>query len=131
MKSAVIFVNLQPNLFSATEMSHRLHRFAQMIKKVLLILLLELMGTGPVSSATDMEVTDTCHFTVNHNPSVKEEIQKDVSCAAGVNKAYITAVKGIWTPVPEGKAPFAIISYGRHGSCYLGKPANYDAPLKV
>ena len=118
-------------MFSAFEMSHRLHRFAQMIKTVLLILLLELMGTGPVSSATDMEGTDTCHFAVSHHPSVKEEILKDVPCAAGVNKAYVPTVEGTWAPAPEGKAPFAIITYGRHGSCYLSKPAYYDAPLKV
>ena len=118
-------------MFSASEMSHRLHRFAQMIKTVLLILLLELMGTGPVSSATDMEGTDTCHFAVSHHPSVKEEILKDVPCAAGVNKAYVPAVNETWAPAPEGKTPFAIITYGRHGSCYLSKPAYYDAPLKV
>ena len=118
-------------MFSASEMSHRLHRFAQMIKTVLLILLLELMGIGPVSSATGMEGTDICHFAVCHHPSVKEEILEDVTCAAGVNKAYVPAVNETWTPAPEGKTPFAIISYGRHGSCYLGKPANYDAPLKV
>ena len=102
-----------------------------MIKTVLLILLLELMGIGPVSSATGMEGTDICHFAVCHHPSVKEEILEDVTCAAGVNKAYVPAVNETWTPAPEGKTPFAIISYGRHGSCYLGKPANYDAPLKV
>ena len=112
-------------------MSHRLHRFAQMIKKVLLILLLELMGIGPVSSATDMEGTDICHFAVCHHPSVKEEILEDVTCAAGVNKAYVPAVNETWAPAPEGKTPFAIITYGRHGSCYLSKPAYYDAPLKV
>ena len=112
-------------------MSYRLHRFTQMIKKVLLILLLELMGTGPVSSSTDMEGTDTCHLAFSHKPSVKEEILEDVTCAAGVNKAYVPAVKGTWTPAPEGKTPFAIITYGRHGSCYLSKPTNYDAPLKV
>ena len=89
------------------------------------------MGTGPVSSATDMEGTDTCHFAVSHHPSVKEEILEDVTCAAGVNKAYVPAVNETWAPAPEGKAPFAIITYGRHGSCYLSKPAYYDAPLKV
>ena len=118
-------------MFSASEMSHRLHRFAQMIKKVLLILLLELMGIGPVSSATGMEGTDICHFAVCHHPSVKEEILEDVTCAAGVNKAYVPAVNETWAPAPEGKTPFAIITYGRHGSCYLSKPAYYDAPLKV
>ena len=102
-----------------------------MIKKVLLILLLELMGIGPVSSATGMEGTDICHFAVCHHPSVKEEILEDVTCAAGVNKAYVPAVNETWAPAPEGKTPFAIITYGRHGSCYLSKPAYYDAPLKV
>ena len=68
---------------------------------------------------------------VSHQPSVKEEIWEDVTCAAGVNKAYVPIVNRIWTAAPEGKTPFAIITYGRHGSCYLGKPTDYDAPLKV
>ena len=54
-----------------------------------------------------------------------------MTCAAGVNKAYVPIVNRIWTAAPEGKTPFAIITYGRHGSCYLGKPTDYDAPLKV
>ena len=68
---------------------------------------------------------------VSRTPSVKEEILEDVTCAAGVNRAYVPAVNRTWTPAPDGKSPFAIITYGRHGSCYLSKPADYDAPLKA
>ena len=35
------------------------------------------------------------------------------------------------TAAPLGKVPFAIVSYNRHGSCYLGKPSDYDAPFLV
>ena len=68
---------------------------------------------------------------VSRTPSVREEIAEDVNCAAGVNKAYAPAVKRTLTPAPVDKTPFAVIGYGRHGSCYLGKAADYDAPFKV
>ena len=68
---------------------------------------------------------------VGRTKSVTEEILEDVSCSAGLKKAFAPSVKRTLTPAPVGKVPFSIISYGRHGSCYLGKPSDYDAPVKV
>ena len=76
-------------------------------------------------------VLSLCAQTVSRTPSVREEILEDVTCSAGLNKAYTPSVKSTLTPAPDGKVPFSIISYGRHGSCYLGKPSDYDAPYKV
>ena len=76
----------------------------------------------------------TVHFsllTSSAQEVVREEIQQDVNCAAGLNRAYAPLVSSSLTPAPEGKVPFAIISFGRHGSCYLGKPSDYDAPYHV
>lgn len=78
-----------------------------------------------------VSVLSLCAQTVSRTPSVREEILEDVTCSAGLNKAYTPSVKSTLTPAPDGKVPFSIISYGRHGSCYLGKPSDYDAPLKV
>lgn len=63
--------------------------------------------------------------------SVKEEILEDVTCSAGLNKAYAPFVNRRQTPAPDGKVAVHIIGYGRHGSCYLGMPSDYDAPCKV
>ena len=63
--------------------------------------------------------------------SVSEEIQQNVHCAAGLNKAYAHSESGTMTPAPSGKAAFAIISFNRHGSCYLHKPSDYDVPYVV
>ncbi|MBR2207021.1 MAG: DUF3089 domain-containing protein [Prevotella sp.] len=63
--------------------------------------------------------------------TIREELRQDVHNAAGLNRAYAPPVSRTLTPSPEGKVPFAIISYGRHGSCYLGKPSDYDAPYHV
>ena len=127
VKSAVILVNLHPNLYSASEMSHRFHRFMQGVKRILLIFLLVM---SPVFQMI-ADRLEACLKADSLRPSVEEEILVDVTCAAGVNKAYVPAVKRTWTPAPDGKSPFAIIAYGRHGSCYLGKPSDYDAPLNV
>ena len=99
-------------MYSAYEMNHRFRRFTQM--RLLLILF-------------------TFHFSLltSAQTVVREEIRKDVTCSAGLNKADAPAVKQTQTPAPEDKTPFAIIGYGRHGSCYLGKPADYDAPFMM
>ena len=69
--------------------------------------------------------------SVNCTPSVREEVLEDVMKSAGLYKAYAPSVNRLQTPAPESKVPFAIIGYSRHGSCYLGKPSDYDAPYKV
>ena len=120
-------------------------RFMQMIKRVLLIFLLGLTGTGSLGFAVGptrpVFVSPICQNIANRmeinlkaasrTQSVREDIAEDVNCAAGVNKAYVPAVIRTLTPAPVGKTPFAVVGYGRHGSCYLGKPADYDAPFNV
>ena len=99
----------------------------QGVKRILLIFLLVM---SPVFQMI-ADRLEACLKADSLRPSVEEEILVDVTCAAGVNKAYVPAVKRTWTPASDGKSPFAIIAYGRHGSCYLGKPSDYDAPLNV
>ena len=100
----MIFVNLHPNLFSVYEMSHRFLLFL---------------------------IFHFSHLASSAQQSVREEIRQDVHCAAGLNKAYAHSESGTMTAAPLGKVPFAIVSYNRHGSCYLGKPSDYDAPFLV
>ena len=64
-------------------------------------------------------------------PPVKEELSQDVNLSAGCGSVYPSCSGKRLTPAPHKKKPFAIINYGRHGSCYLGKPSDYDAPYKV
>lgn len=63
--------------------------------------------------------------------TVKDEIRENVDCSAGVNLAYSEPLKRTLTPAPEGKTPFSIIYFGRHGSCYLSNPGDYDEPYKT
>ena len=63
--------------------------------------------------------------------TVKDDILKHVDYSAGLNAAYPNLVKKSMTPAPDGKVPFGIIYYGRHGSCYLSKPSDYEEPYKV
>lgn len=63
--------------------------------------------------------------------SVKEELAQDVARSAGCDVAYPSHSGRGLTPAPKDKKPFAIIHYGRHGSCYLGKPSDYNAPYEV
>ena len=63
--------------------------------------------------------------------SVQKELSQDVERSAGCGMAYPRPSLRPLTPAPQDKKPFAMIYYGRHGSCYLGKPSDYDAPYKV
>lgn len=55
----------------------------------------------------------------------------NVDCSAGCGMAYPTKSLCPLTPAPQDKKPFAIIHYGRHGSCYLSKQSDYDVPYHV
>ena len=111
-------------MFSADEMNYRFHRFTQIVKRIFLILVIGLTGPVPVSS-------DILPPAKDGNLTIKEELRQNVHNAAGLNKAYASPVSRTQTPAPEGKVPFAIVSFGRHGSCYLGKPSDYDAPYNA
>jgi len=100
--------------FSAYEMDNILYRMAQMR---LLPIFLTFHFSLVTSSAQEM---------------VREEIRQDTACAAGLNKADVPSAARTLKPAPpEGKVPFGLVSFGRHGSCYLGKPSDYDAPYKL
>ena len=63
--------------------------------------------------------------------SVQKELSQNVERSAGCGMAYPRQSLRPLTPAPQDKKPFAMIFYGRHGSCYLSKPSDYDAPYKV
>lgn len=62
---------------------------------------------------------------------VEEELIQDVTRSAGCGATYPCLPGKRLASAPLNKKPFAVIHYGRHGSCYLGKPSDYDAPYKV
>ena len=63
--------------------------------------------------------------------SIREELREDVTRSAGLNKAYAPSVNRLQSEAPDGKVPFGIIAFGRHGSCYLDKADDYDATFNV
>ena len=44
---------------------------------------------------------------------------------------YPDSVEPVLTPAPEGKRPFYISHYGRHGSRYLSNRKGYDIPYRM
>lgn len=62
--------------------------------------------------------------------TAREEIMKDINLAGSNHLAYPTP-KGVLTPAPEGKTPFYISHYGRHGSRYLCGKGEYLNPLNI
>jgi hypothetical protein len=63
--------------------------------------------------------------------SVKDIIKKDPSYAACNYRIYPDSVEMPMTPAPEGKHPFYISHYGRHGSRYINNRDGYDIPYKM
>ncbi|MBO5592616.1 MAG: histidine-type phosphatase [Prevotella sp.] len=63
--------------------------------------------------------------------SVREEIQKNIRCSASNYMAYPNPHQHELTPAPEGKKPFYISHYGRHGSRYHNKPLTYEIPYQI
>ena len=63
--------------------------------------------------------------------SIREEIQKNIRCSASNYMAYPNPHQHELTPAPEGKKPFYISHYGRHGSRYHNLPATYDIPYQT
>ena len=60
-----------------------------------------------------------------------DRLSEDTDCYAGCEMAYPRPSLRPLTPAPQDKKPFAMIHYGRHGSSYLSKPSDYDAPYNV
>lgn len=82
-----------------------------------------------------ISVLGLCSWASPRNPNGPADIEDDilmhVEYSAGLNAAYPNPAKKSTTPAPDGKVPFGIIYYGRHGSCYLSKPSDYEVPYRV
>ena len=63
--------------------------------------------------------------------SAMEEIQKDIHNSASNQLAYPGPKQTRFSPVPEGKNPFYISHYGRHGSRYLVGKDEYSRPYNI
>ena len=63
--------------------------------------------------------------------SVTDLIKNDPSYAACNYRVYPDSVEMPMTPAPEGKHPFYISHYGRHGSRYINNRSGYDIPYKM
>ena len=62
---------------------------------------------------------------------IREEISQNIRCTASNYMAYPGPVQHRLTPPPEGKKPFYISHYGRHGSRYHTQEKSYDVPYHV
>ena len=63
--------------------------------------------------------------------TVYEEIVQDNHKAANNYYVYPDREDITYTPAPEGKKPFYISHYGRHGSRYLSRQNAYSIPLDI
>ena len=63
--------------------------------------------------------------------NIREEIRDNIRCSAGNYLAYPGATQLKLTPAPEGKHPFYISHYGRHGSRYLIGANDYETPYET
>ena len=61
----------------------------------------------------------------------QEEIQRDVHNSAANHLAYPGPSQVRLTPAPDGKKPFYISHYGRHGSRYLIEKKAYTVPYQT
>ena len=70
--------------------------------------------------------------TVSHAQSRRafDRISKDRRLSASNYCIYPDSIFP-QTPPPEGKLPFYISHYGRHGSRYLNNRKGYDVPYKM
>ena len=63
--------------------------------------------------------------------TAEEIIQQDIHCSASCDLAYPGLIQIRMTEVPEGKKPFYISHYGRHGSRYLTQEKAYRIPVEI
>lgn len=70
-------------------------------------------------------------LVVLHAQTAKEEIQKDIHNSASNQLAYPGPRQARLTPAPDGKLPFYISHYGRHGSRYLIEKNDYAGPYTI
>lgn len=63
--------------------------------------------------------------------TARDDFKRDTHLSASNYLAYPGPTQGLLTPAPEGKHPFYISHYGRHGSRYLINPTEYSRPLEI
>lgn len=63
--------------------------------------------------------------------SVSEELRHNIRLSASNHLAYPDPSQKALTPAPEGKTPFYISHYGRHGSRFLIGQDEYDSPCRT
>lgn len=67
----------------------------------------------------------------SHAQSVRDLIiQKPVYASCNYN-TYPDSIPNNLTPSPEGKKPFYISHYGRHGSRYISSRSGFDTPFRM
>ena len=78
-------------------------------------------------SAVVLLLTALCAYS----QTVSERIKDEISFAACNYRVYPDSQEWHMTPPPEGKRPFYISHYGRHGSRYINNRSGYDIPYKM
>ena len=63
--------------------------------------------------------------------NIRDEIYDNIRCSASNFMAYPGPTQLQLTPAPEGKHPFYISHYGRHGSRYHNKAQTYEIPYRM
>ena len=63
--------------------------------------------------------------------SARDDFKNDTHLSASNYLAYPGPTQGKLTPAPDGKKPFYISHYGRHGSRYLINPSEYKRPMEI
>lgn len=63
--------------------------------------------------------------------TVKDDFKRDIHFSASNHLAYPAPSLSELTPAPDGKKPFYISHYGRHGSRYLSNPRDYEIPYRI
>ena len=60
-----------------------------------------------------------------------DELRKNIRCSASNYMVYPGPTQSQLTPAPDGKKPFYISHYGRHGSRYLSHERTYETPYQI
>jgi len=85
-----------------------------------------------IVSAVLLPILFTFHFSHSISAqSVFDIIELNHSFAASNYSIYPDTVLPSLTPAPEGKTPFYISHYGRHGSRYIDNRKGFDIPYKM
>ncbi len=99
--------------------SERLEVRGERLLSVLAVVLLALSAWGQVSVSEGQPL------------SAFEKIRQNRNFSASNYCIYPDSTLPALTPAPEGKKPFYISHYGRHGSRYLSNRKAYDIPYRM